>query len=80
MTPRASFYSSRNKVRSVVHANRHTPRDCAWCARISVLVSDQRSHECVFSRVIYLQVSMNEGISYITSSVHITTTECVSTY
>ncbi|XP_061692144.1 anthrax toxin receptor 1 [Syngnathoides biaculeatus] len=27
-------------------------------------------------RVIYLQVSMNEGISYITSSVHITTTEC----
>uniref|UniRef100_A0A3Q3FJV9 Anthrax toxin receptor 1 n=1 Tax=Labrus bergylta TaxID=56723 RepID=A0A3Q3FJV9_9LABR len=28
-------------------------------------------------RVIYLQVSMNEGISYITSSVHITTTECV---
>lgn len=30
-------------------------------------------------RVIYLQVSMNEGISYITSSVHITTTECVST-
>uniref|UniRef100_A0A8C4E288 ANTXR cell adhesion molecule 1d n=1 Tax=Dicentrarchus labrax TaxID=13489 RepID=A0A8C4E288_DICLA len=30
-------------------------------------------------RVIYLQVSMNEGLSYITSSVHITTTECVST-
>uniref|UniRef100_A0A673BKZ2 Anthrax toxin receptor 1 n=1 Tax=Sphaeramia orbicularis TaxID=375764 RepID=A0A673BKZ2_9TELE len=29
-------------------------------------------------RVIYLQVSMNEGLSYITSSVHITTTECVS--
>uniref|UniRef100_A0A3Q3DMG9 Anthrax toxin receptor 1 n=1 Tax=Hippocampus comes TaxID=109280 RepID=A0A3Q3DMG9_HIPCM len=28
-------------------------------------------------RVIYLQVSMNEGISYITSSVHITTTECL---
>uniref|UniRef100_A0AAQ6A3Z6 Anthrax toxin receptor 1 n=1 Tax=Amphiprion ocellaris TaxID=80972 RepID=A0AAQ6A3Z6_AMPOC len=28
-------------------------------------------------RVIYLQVSMNEGLSYITSSVHITTTECV---
>ncbi|XP_044069064.1 anthrax toxin receptor 1 isoform X2 [Siniperca chuatsi] len=27
-------------------------------------------------RVIYLQVSMNEGLSYITSSVHITTTEC----
>ncbi|TKS85575.1 Anthrax toxin receptor 1 [Collichthys lucidus] len=27
-------------------------------------------------KVIYLQVSMNEGISYITSSVHITTTEC----
>ncbi|KAJ3610510.1 hypothetical protein NHX12_022602 [Muraenolepis orangiensis] len=27
-------------------------------------------------RVIFLQVSMNEGISYITSSVHITTTEC----
>ncbi|XP_062374960.1 anthrax toxin receptor 1-like isoform X2 [Sardina pilchardus] len=27
-------------------------------------------------QVIYLQVSMNEGISYITSSVHITTTEC----
>ncbi|CAL8300264.1 unnamed protein product [Merluccius merluccius] len=26
--------------------------------------------------VIFLQVSMNEGISYITSSVHITTTEC----
>uniref|UniRef100_A0A3B4WHR2 Anthrax toxin receptor 1 n=1 Tax=Seriola lalandi dorsalis TaxID=1841481 RepID=A0A3B4WHR2_SERLL len=26
--------------------------------------------------VIYLQVSMNEGLSYITSSVHITTTEC----
>ncbi|MED6246090.1 Anthrax toxin receptor 1, partial [Ataeniobius toweri] len=25
---------------------------------------------------IYLQVSMNEGLSYITSSVHITTTEC----
>uniref|UniRef100_A0A8C1S6S0 ANTXR cell adhesion molecule 1d n=1 Tax=Cyprinus carpio TaxID=7962 RepID=A0A8C1S6S0_CYPCA len=30
-------------------------------------------------KVIYLQVSMNEGLSYITSSVHITTTECVST-
>ncbi|TRZ03645.1 hypothetical protein DNTS_008604 [Danionella cerebrum] len=28
-------------------------------------------------RVMYLQVSMNEGLSYITSSVHITTTECV---
>ncbi|XP_014009800.1 anthrax toxin receptor 1 isoform X2 [Salmo salar] len=27
-------------------------------------------------RVIYLQVSMNEGLSYITSSVHITTIEC----
>ncbi|XP_048126225.1 LOW QUALITY PROTEIN: anthrax toxin receptor 1 [Alosa alosa] len=27
-------------------------------------------------QVIYLQVSMNEGLSYITSSVHITTTEC----
>ncbi|XP_030627338.1 anthrax toxin receptor 1 [Chanos chanos] len=27
-------------------------------------------------RVIYLQVSMNEGLSYITSSVSITTTEC----
>uniref|UniRef100_A0A3P8V9R1 ANTXR cell adhesion molecule 1d n=1 Tax=Cynoglossus semilaevis TaxID=244447 RepID=A0A3P8V9R1_CYNSE len=27
-------------------------------------------------RVIYLQVSMNKGLSYITSSVHITTTEC----
>uniref|UniRef100_A0A7N8XC15 ANTXR cell adhesion molecule 1d n=1 Tax=Mastacembelus armatus TaxID=205130 RepID=A0A7N8XC15_9TELE len=27
-------------------------------------------------RVIYLQVSMNEGLSYITSSVHITTSEC----
>ncbi|TSK22779.1 Anthrax toxin receptor 1 [Bagarius yarrelli] len=27
--------------------------------------------------VIYLQVSMNEGLSYITSSVYITTTECV---
>ncbi|XP_051507899.1 anthrax toxin receptor 1-like isoform X2 [Myxocyprinus asiaticus] len=27
-------------------------------------------------KVIYLQVSMNEGLSYITSSVHITTTEC----
>lgn len=33
----------------------------------------------MFCRVIYLQVSMNEGLSYITSSVHITTTECVST-
>lgn len=33
----------------------------------------------LFCRVIYLQVSMNEGLSYITSSVHITTTECVST-
>uniref|UniRef100_A0A8C2FKR0 ANTXR cell adhesion molecule 1d n=1 Tax=Cyprinus carpio TaxID=7962 RepID=A0A8C2FKR0_CYPCA len=31
---------------------------------------------CVCYRVIYLQVSMNEGLSYITSSVHITTTEC----
>ena len=31
------------------------------------------------SRIIFLQVSMNEGLSYITSSVHITTTECVST-
>lgn len=30
-------------------------------------------------KVIFLQVSMNEGLSYITSSVHITTTECVST-
>ncbi|XP_026164464.1 anthrax toxin receptor 1 isoform X2 [Mastacembelus armatus] len=29
-------------------------------------------------RVIYLQVSMNEGLSYITSSVHITTSECSS--
>uniref|UniRef100_A0A669F4K0 Anthrax toxin receptor 1 n=1 Tax=Oreochromis niloticus TaxID=8128 RepID=A0A669F4K0_ORENI len=29
-------------------------------------------------KVIYLQVSMNEGLSYITSSVHITTTECVT--
>ncbi|XP_068069177.1 anthrax toxin receptor 1 isoform X2 [Danio rerio] len=28
-------------------------------------------------KVIYLQVSMNEGLSYITSSVHITTAECV---
>ncbi|XP_031435239.1 anthrax toxin receptor 1 [Clupea harengus] len=27
-------------------------------------------------KVIYLQVSMNEGLSYITSSVYITTTEC----
>uniref|UniRef100_A0A8C7GXK0 Anthrax toxin receptor 1 n=1 Tax=Oncorhynchus kisutch TaxID=8019 RepID=A0A8C7GXK0_ONCKI len=27
-------------------------------------------------RVVYLQVSMNEGLSFITSSVHITTTEC----
>lgn len=31
-------------------------------------------------RVVYLQVSMNEGLSFITSSVHITTTECVSTH
>uniref|UniRef100_A0A8C8H915 Anthrax toxin receptor 1 n=1 Tax=Oncorhynchus tshawytscha TaxID=74940 RepID=A0A8C8H915_ONCTS len=31
---------------------------------------------CVCCRVIYLQVSMNEGLSYITSSVHITTIEC----
>ena len=30
-------------------------------------------------RVIYLQVSMNEGLSFISSNVHITTTECVST-
>uniref|UniRef100_A0A672LSL6 Anthrax toxin receptor 1 n=1 Tax=Sinocyclocheilus grahami TaxID=75366 RepID=A0A672LSL6_SINGR len=29
-------------------------------------------------KVVYLQVSMNEGLSFITSSVHITTTECVS--
>ncbi|XP_027014891.1 anthrax toxin receptor 1 isoform X2 [Tachysurus fulvidraco] len=28
-------------------------------------------------KVVYLQVSMNEGLSFITSSVHITTTECV---
>uniref|UniRef100_A0A8C9TDH3 Anthrax toxin receptor 1 n=1 Tax=Scleropages formosus TaxID=113540 RepID=A0A8C9TDH3_SCLFO len=28
---------------------------------------------------VYLQVSMNNGLSFITSSVHITTTECVST-
>uniref|UniRef100_A0A8C6KLB2 ANTXR cell adhesion molecule 1d n=1 Tax=Nothobranchius furzeri TaxID=105023 RepID=A0A8C6KLB2_NOTFU len=27
-------------------------------------------------KVVYLQVTMNEGLSYITSSVHITTTEC----
>ncbi|KAK6301957.1 hypothetical protein J4Q44_G00280100 [Coregonus suidteri] len=27
-------------------------------------------------QVVYLQVSMNEGLSFITSSVHITTTEC----
>lgn len=35
---------------------------------------------CLFLRfrVVYLQVSMNEGLSFITSSVHITTTECVS--
>jgi len=33
---------------------------------------------CLRSRVVYLQVSMNEGLSFITSSVHITTTECVS--
>lgn len=32
----------------------------------------------LWCRVIYLQVSMNEGLSYITSLVHITTTECVS--
>ncbi|TRZ00452.1 hypothetical protein DNTS_034561 [Danionella cerebrum] len=32
---------------------------------------------CIFLlRVVYLQVSMNEGLSFITSSVHITTTEC----
>uniref|UniRef100_A0AAR2JTQ4 Anthrax toxin receptor 1 n=1 Tax=Pygocentrus nattereri TaxID=42514 RepID=A0AAR2JTQ4_PYGNA len=31
-------------------------------------------------KVVYLQVSMNEGLSFITSSVHITTTECVSKY
>lgn len=30
------------------------------------------------SRVIYLQVSMNDGLSFISSNVHITTTECVS--
>lgn len=36
-------------------------------------------HDLLCCRVIYLQVSMNEGLSYITSSVHITTTECVST-
>ncbi|KAJ3608043.1 hypothetical protein NHX12_025093 [Muraenolepis orangiensis] len=29
-------------------------------------------------KVIYLQVSMNEGLSFITSNVHITTTECES--
>ena len=29
-------------------------------------------------RVIYLQVSMNDGLSFITSNVHVTTTECVS--
>lgn len=29
-------------------------------------------------RVIYLQVSMNDGLSFISSNVHITTTECVS--
>lgn len=29
-------------------------------------------------RVIYLQVSMNNGLSFISSNVHITTTECVS--
>uniref|UniRef100_A0A7N5ZX37 Anthrax toxin receptor 1 n=1 Tax=Anabas testudineus TaxID=64144 RepID=A0A7N5ZX37_ANATE len=38
--------------------------------------NDQISHKFVLCRVIYLQVSMNEGLSYITSSVHITTTEC----
>uniref|UniRef100_A0A7N8XJW6 ANTXR cell adhesion molecule 1c n=1 Tax=Mastacembelus armatus TaxID=205130 RepID=A0A7N8XJW6_9TELE len=30
-------------------------------------------------KVIYLQVSMNDGLSFISSNVHITTTECVST-
>uniref|UniRef100_A0AAX7TF24 ANTXR cell adhesion molecule 1c n=1 Tax=Astatotilapia calliptera TaxID=8154 RepID=A0AAX7TF24_ASTCA len=29
-------------------------------------------------KVIYLQVSMNDGLSFISSNVHITTTECVS--
>uniref|UniRef100_A0A3B3UFS9 ANTXR cell adhesion molecule 1c n=1 Tax=Poecilia latipinna TaxID=48699 RepID=A0A3B3UFS9_9TELE len=31
-------------------------------------------------KVIYLQVSMNDGLSFIGSNVHITTTECVSNY
>lgn len=56
---------------------------CVMCSErvcVYVCVSHvQISHEVVFCRVIYLQVSMNEGLSYITSSVHITTTECVST-
>ncbi|TKS85554.1 Anthrax toxin receptor 1 [Collichthys lucidus] len=42
----------------------------------SVRKMNEIGHGFVFCRVIYLQVSMNEGISYITSSVHITTTEC----
>ena len=54
-------------------------RSSVWCAFVICLSFDQISHESMFCRVIYLQVSMNEGISYITSSVHITTTECVST-
>lgn len=49
-----------------------------WYVSVS-LSDDQISHKFVLCRVIYLQVSMNEGLSYITSSVHITTTECVST-
>lgn len=54
---------------------------CKQMLYVSISVSNQQQWVCViFFRVIYLQVSMNEGLSYITSSVHITTTECVSAH
>lgn len=74
LRPRASVCIRRNtNMNLCMQGDVHSSMICV------PLSNDQISHGFVLCRVIFLQVSMNEGLSYITSSVHITTTECVST-
>lgn len=54
------------------------PMASFWWNKLSSRSTKTYPSLLVCFRVIYLQVSMNDGLSFISSNVHITTTECVS--
>uniref|UniRef100_A0A667Y3E3 Anthrax toxin receptor 1 n=1 Tax=Myripristis murdjan TaxID=586833 RepID=A0A667Y3E3_9TELE len=65
-----------------LHARNINQVLCSFKVNDTVTISEYRPALCWLccpaAKVIYLQVSMNDGLSFIASNVHITTTECVS--